>query len=86
MDLYEINDVAITIFEDNNGCIGMATNSESKRSKHIDIKHHFIRDNIETGVIQLKSISTKAQLADIFTKPLDAVRFQEMRSSLGVND
>lgn len=76
----------VTIFEDNRGCIGMANNLETKRSKHIDVKHHFIRDHIAEGRIQVKAVGTQDQLADIFTKSLDPGRFQELRQKLGLND
>lgn len=76
----------VTLFEDNRGCIGMASNLETKRSKHIDVKHHFIRDHIANGRIQLEAVGTREQIADIFTKPLDSVRFQELRLSLGLQD
>lgn len=76
----------VTIFEDNRGCIGMANNLETKRSKHIDVKHHFIRDHIAQGRIQVDAVGTRDQLADIFTKPLDSGRFQELRMRLGLHD
>lgn len=76
----------VPIFEDNRGCIGMAKNLESKRAKHIDIKHHFVRDHIATGDLTVKSIPTLEQLADIFTKALDASQFEALRKKLGVDD
>lgn len=79
-------EIPVTIFEDNRGCIGMANNLETKRSKHIDVKHHFIRDHIAEGRIQVKAVGTQDQLADIFTKSLDPGRFQELRRKLGLND
>lgn len=48
----------VPLFEDNAGCIFMATNPETKRSKHIDIKFHFIRDCIWTGKIVLIKVDT----------------------------
>lgn len=76
----------VTIFEDNRGCIGMANNLETKRSKHIDVKHHFIRDHIAEGRIQVEPVGTQDQLADIFTKALDPGRVQELRKYLGLHD
>lgn len=47
----------ITIYEDNNGCISIASNSRNhKRSKHIDIKYHFTKEQVENKVIILKYI------------------------------
>lgn len=85
-DLKELNKEAVTIYEDNRGCIGMANNAESKRAKHIDIKHHFIRDNVANGLINIAAIGTKDQLADIFTKSLDTSNFLEFRTNIGLND
>lgn len=85
-DLKELNNEPVTIYEDNRGCIGMANNSESKRAKHIDIKHHFIRDSVVKGLIKIVSIGTKDQLADIFTKSLDTNTFLNFRTNLGLYD
>lgn len=85
-DLREIKNETVTIYEDNKGCIGMATNSEIKRAKHIDIKHHFIRDNVANGYVKIESIRSKDQEADLFTKALEIKRFSDLRYKLGVND
>ncbi|KXJ76801.1 hypothetical protein RP20_CCG008983 [Aedes albopictus] len=75
----------ITIFEDNRGCIGMAKNAESKRVKHIDIKHHFLRDLVAAGKILVEPIVSKYQVADFFTKSLDTGRFEELRKEIGIS-
>lgn len=75
----------IPIYEDNNGCISIANNPTShKRSKHIDIKYHFSREQVENNIIKLIYVSTGNQLADILTKPLPTVRFSALREKLGV--
>lgn len=75
----------ITIYEDNNGCISIANNpSNHKKSKHIDIKYHFSREQIEKNVIKLEYVSTENQVADIFTKPLPAMKFVEFRTKMGL--
>ena len=79
------SDEAITIYEDNAGSIAMAKNMECKRSKHIDIKHHFLRDHVNKGHINIMYISTQEQVADIFTKPLDRSLFNCIRSKLFLN-
>jgi hypothetical protein len=43
-----------------------------ERAKHIKVRYHFLRDHVEKGDIVMKYIDTERQLADIFTKPLDA--------------
>jgi hypothetical protein len=59
---------------------------EHNRTKHIDIRHHFLRDHQQTGDIEVYHINTENQLADIFTKPLDEKRFCRLRSELNVLD
>jgi hypothetical protein len=54
--------------------------------KHIDTRHHFLRDHQQRGDIDICHVSTDHQLADIFTKPLDERRFCELRSELNVLD
>lgn len=71
------------IYEDNSGCISIANNpTNHKRSKHIDIKYHFSREQVEKGIIKLIHMPTGTQLADILTKPLPAARFIELRNGL----
>jgi hypothetical protein len=75
----------ITIFEDNTGCINIANNPiNHKRTKHIDIKYHFTREQIQNKVIIVKYLSTGDQLADIFTKPVPAQRYVDIRTKLGI--
>lgn len=74
------------MFEDNHGCIGLAKNMESRRVKHIDIKHHFLRDHVAAGTVTIHPIGTADQEAAIFTKSLHTKRFQDVRARLGVTD
>jgi len=53
-----------------------------ERTKHIDVKYHFITECIENGVVQLKWVATDQQQADIFTKALDRVKFETHRKEL----
>jgi hypothetical protein len=72
---------------DNESAIRMADNPvEHNRTKHIGIKHHFLRDHQQKGDIEVYHISTKNELADIFTKPLDEKTFCRLRSELNVLD
>ncbi len=76
---------ATVIFEDNQGAIAMSKNPVSHaRTKHIDIKFHYIREAVENGSVQLKYCSTEEMLADLLTKPLTKVPFQKFRPATGV--
>jgi len=61
----------IPIFCDNTSTINIAKNPcQHKRTKHIDIRHHFLRDNVEKGLILMNFCATNRQIANIFTKTL----------------
>jgi hypothetical protein len=77
----------VPLLYDNESAICLVDNPvEHSRTKHIDIWHHFLRDNQQKGDIEVYHISTVNQLADIFTKPLDEKRFCRLRSELNVLD
>jgi hypothetical protein len=59
---------------------------EHSRTKHIDIRHHFLRDHQQKEDIEVFYVNTENQLADIFTKPLDEKTFCRLRSELNVLD
>ena len=66
-----VNCGSVPIFVDNQSAIKLANNSEfHKRSKHIDIRFHFIRDMLSRKEIEIHYVQSKEQLADILTKPL----------------
>ena len=70
---------------DNKSAIDLARNPVShSRSKHIETKFHFLRDQVNKGRIRLKHCGTDLQLADIMTKALKADRFKLLRNMLGV--
>jgi len=59
----------ITLYEDNQSCIQLSQNAgHHRRTKHIDIRHHFIQEKVEEGVVTLKYITSENQQADILTK------------------
>ena len=73
----------IILNEDNKSCIEFSKNpGNHQRSKHIDTKYHFVRERVAAGDIALQWISTTEQIADIFTKALDAADFCRLRESL----
>lgn len=56
---------------DNQGAIALAKNpTHHSRTKHIDVQHHFIREQVEDQVIELKYVPTQAMVADVLTKAL----------------
>jgi hypothetical protein len=56
------------------------------RSKHIDVRFHYIRECIEKNKISIEHTSTEKQLADILTKAHRRVRFQELRAVISVKN
>nr|GEW61215.1 retrovirus-related Pol polyprotein from transposon TNT 1-94 [Tanacetum cinerariifolium] len=61
----------ISMYCDNNSAIALCCNNvQHSRSKHIDIRFHFIKVQVKNGVVELYFVNTKYQLADIFTKSL----------------
>lgn len=60
----------IPIYEDNQGCIFLCKHPEPKRTKHIDVKYHYVREKVWSKQVELKYIPSKEQKADVFTKPL----------------
>ncbi|GKD43687.1 hypothetical protein Tco_1268332 [Tanacetum coccineum] len=67
----------IPLYCDNRSAIALCYNNvQHSRSKHIDIRHHFIREQVEKGVVELYFVMTDYQLADIFTKALLRERFE----------
>ena len=65
---------------DNQGAIKLAKNPAfHKRSKHIDIKYHFIRSEAQQGAISLRYIASEDNLADIFTEPVSKVRMDKFK-------
>jgi len=70
---------------DNKSAIDLCKNPvHHDRSKHIETKFHYIRDCVEKGKVVVDQISTKDQLADVLTKSLGRVLFQEQRDRIGV--
>nr|GEU36998.1 Gag-Pol polyprotein [Tanacetum cinerariifolium] len=73
----------IPLYCDNRSAIALCCNNvQHSRSKHIDMRHHFIRDQVERGVVELYFVTRDYQLADIFTKALPRQRFEFILSHL----
>ncbi|GJU34983.1 hypothetical protein Tco_1183337 [Tanacetum coccineum] len=70
---------------DNKSAIALCCNNvQHSKSKHIDIRFHFIKEHVENGVIELYFVNTKYQLADIFTKVLGRDRIEFLINKLGM--
>lgn len=70
---------------DNTSAINLAKNLVCHgRSKHIEVKYHFLRDIVNKGKIELLYCRTTEQWADLFTKTLAADKFELMRNKIGV--
>nr|GFA54613.1 copia protein [Tanacetum cinerariifolium] len=75
----------IPLYCDNRSAIALCCNNvQHSRSKHIDIRHHFIREQVKRGVVELYFVTTDYQLADIFTKALPRQRFEFILLRLGM--
>nr|GEW70979.1 retrovirus-related Pol polyprotein from transposon TNT 1-94 [Tanacetum cinerariifolium] len=59
-------------------------NVQYSRDKYIDVRYHFIKEQVENGIVELYFVQTEYQLADIFTKPLPRERFNFLIEKLGM--
>ena len=76
----------VKILVDNKSALELTRNLvHHSHNKHIDTRHHFIRDCIEEGFIKLEYMRTEDQLADLFTKSLRRVKFCEFCTKIRVS-
>nr|GEW07522.1 retrovirus-related Pol polyprotein from transposon TNT 1-94 [Tanacetum cinerariifolium] len=82
---YDVQLDDISIMCDNKGAIDLSKNPmQHSRTKHIKIRHHFFRDNVQKGHISIKKVSSVDNIADILTKPLKLESFNYLRLGLGM--
>jgi hypothetical protein len=75
----------VPIMCDNTSVIAVVKNPVfHKRMRHLERRHHFLRDHVEKRDIEMRYIDTERQLADIFTKPLNSSRFAALRGKIGI--
>ena len=75
----------LTIYCDNTCAINISKNPiQHSRTKHIEIRHHFIRELVEDGTLTLEFIHTNDQKANLFTKPLDSKQFEFLLQNIDV--
>jgi hypothetical protein len=78
-------DSPIPIYNDNNGCIALSKNPvHHDKSKHIAMRHHFLREKVEDGSIDLSHVSSASNIADLLTKSLPVDTFTRLCELLGV--
>ncbi|PNX90667.1 gag-pol polyprotein, partial [Trifolium pratense] len=82
---YNVEQDVLTLDCDNLSAIYISKNPiQHSRTKHIDIRHHFIRDLVEENIVKFEHVATEEQVADIFTKALDANQFERLKGKLGI--
>ncbi|WZZ60048.1 hypothetical protein YC2023_060155 [Brassica napus] len=82
---YGMDTGSFLVYCDNKSAIGISKNPvQHSRTKHIDIRHHFIREQVDEQQVVIEHVVTELQLADLFTKPLDLNHFVTLRNSIGV--
>lgn len=88
--LSQVTDIVpgpVTIYIDNKSAIDLAKNPVFHgRSKHIDVRYHFIRECVNRGEIVISYIRSEKQCADILTKAMSTAKFEEMRNLLGIKN
>ncbi|CAM8983219.1 unnamed protein product [Rhodiola kirilowii] len=85
LEEYGVKQDVMTLYYDKMSAINISKNPvQHSRTKLIDIRHHFIRELVKKKIITLTHVSTEKQLAEIFTKALDNLQFETLRSSLGL--
>ncbi|GJU32103.1 hypothetical protein Tco_1175692 [Tanacetum coccineum] len=76
----------IPLYCDSKSAIALCCNNvQHSRAKHIDIRYHFIKEQVENGIVELYFVRTEYQLADIFTKPFPRERFNFLIDKLGTD-
>ncbi|GJV07539.1 retrovirus-related pol polyprotein from transposon TNT 1-94 [Tanacetum coccineum] len=74
----------IPLYCDNKSVIALYCNNvQHSRAKHTNVRYHFIKEQVENGIVELYFVRTEYQLADIFTKPLPRERFNFLIEKLG---
>ena len=86
-DLLDYNIGATEIFEDNQSAICLAKTPQFHgRTKHIEIKYHFIRDEVESGNVKLEYCRSEDMIADMLTKGLPITQFVKLRRMVGITE
>ncbi|GJW84916.1 retrovirus-related pol polyprotein from transposon TNT 1-94 [Tanacetum coccineum] len=82
-----LGDKLIPLYCDNKSAIALCCNNvQHSRAKHIDVRYHFIKEQVENGIVELYFVWTEYQLADIFTKSLPRERFKFLIEKLASDE
>ena len=84
-DLFDSSLEPVVIHCDNQSCIKISENPVfHDRSKHMEMKYHYVRDMVQRRAVSLRYIPTDEQTMDVLTKPLSKMKFEYFRDKLGV--
>ena len=84
---FGLNLSQIPLLCDNTSEINLTKNPiQHSRTKHIEIRHHVIRDDVNNGDCVIQFVNSESQLVDLFTKPLNIERFNFLINELGIID
>ena len=85
VDIFDLPLDATCIHCDNQSCVKLSKNLVfHDKSKHIEIKYHYIRDMVQRGLVKLQCVATEERIADVLMKPLARLKFEYFREKLGV--
>lgn len=76
------NPYPVVVYEDNTSAISLVNNASGKRTKHIDTRYNFIRNEVSVGNLVVKHIKTSDQPADMLTKGLNHIQLDKHRSTI----
>ena len=81
----EFKQGAMTIYSDSQSAICLAKNPTFlARTKHIDVRHHFVRDMVQDGKVKLEKVETLVKVADVLTKLMNIEKFRWCLESMGL--
>ena len=84
-NLFDLQLDATCIYCDNQICVKLSKNPVfHDKSKHIEIKYHYIKDMVQRGVVKLQYVVMDEQIDDLLGKPLARVKFDYFQENLGV--
>jgi hypothetical protein len=82
----QITNSPTTIYIDNQSAIAIAKNPEfHDRTKHIEVRHHFLRQQVDSNAIVLKYLPTDKQVADVLTKGLAREKHERFTTCMGIH-